>query len=248
MKRITFTLPGLNLAGIDFGGNGPGILLLHGLMGRATTWMETASWLTPHFHVVGLDQRGHGLSDQPERCYSREDYVNDIIQVIEKLNLGPMILIGHSMGALNAWVLAARRPDLVKGLVIEDMGASAQGLAMIDEWRDWFAEWPLPFPSLAEVRSFFGQQNPSWADYFMEVFKEKPEGYVPLFSSEQMLQSVEDWARRDFWVELEKIECPALVIHAEKGSFSRQELEKMATRIPQGQFIQATSAGHVIDP
>lgn len=44
-----------------------------GLFGRATTWEGTAAWLRPHFRVVGLDQRGHGLSDKPDGAYSRDD-------------------------------------------------------------------------------------------------------------------------------------------------------------------------------
>ena len=43
----------------------PGVLLLHGLMGRASHWASTARWLSARYRAVALDQRGHGRSDKP---------------------------------------------------------------------------------------------------------------------------------------------------------------------------------------
>lgn len=74
MKRGFLQAGDVQLAYVDYGGEGPGVLLLHGLMGRATTWAETARWLTPHFRVVALDQRGHGYSSKPENAYTTEHY------------------------------------------------------------------------------------------------------------------------------------------------------------------------------
>ena len=130
IKRDFLITTDIKVAYIDYDGEGPGLLLLHGLMGRATTWNETATWLTPHFRVVALGQRGHGLSDKSDHASSREHYVADIATVIEALGIGPSIIIGHSMGELNAWTLAARRPDLVKALVLEDMTAQTNHLAI----------------------------------------------------------------------------------------------------------------------
>ena len=47
---------------LDFGGNGPPVLLLHGLAGHAAEWRETASWMADGHHVLALDERGHGHS------------------------------------------------------------------------------------------------------------------------------------------------------------------------------------------
>ncbi|MGH3623046.1 MAG: alpha/beta fold hydrolase, partial [Sciscionella sp.] len=54
-----------DVRGVEFGGSGQPILLLHGLMGRARTWWPVARWLTRHGRVVGLDARGHGRSPRP---------------------------------------------------------------------------------------------------------------------------------------------------------------------------------------
>jgi pimeloyl-ACP methyl ester carboxylesterase len=67
------------------------------------------------------------------------------------------------MGALTAWQLAARRPDLVRALIICDMRASALGAASQREWEDWFRTWPVPFATLADVRKWFGEDDP-WVE------------------------------------------------------------------------------------
>ncbi len=246
MKRGVLDLPDIRLAYVDFGGEGPGVLLLHGLFGRATTWTETARWLTPHCHVIGLDQRGHGWSDKPDNAYTRDAYVRDAAAAIERMNLGPAFVIGHSMGALNAWVLAARRPDLVRALVLEDMGAATATRAMQDAYRRWLAEWPLPFGSLAEVRAYFGRVWPATGDYFAEVMAEAADGYRPLFQPEHMLQSAGDWDTHSYWEELEAVRCPALVVRGGAGDLPRDELEEMARRVPNGRFQEVAGAGHVV--
>lgn len=246
IKRGNIQGQGVRLAYVDFGGTGPGLLMLHGLMGRATTWHQTAEWLTPHFHVVGLDQRGHGLSDKPDNVYTRDDYVGDAVAAIEALGLGPTVLIGHSMGALNAWATAAKRPDLVRGLVIEEMGAATSTRDSRADFGGWFATWPVPFPSLAAVRAFFGAQHPSFADYFTEVMTETPDGYRPLFQFEHMLQSCDGWQHQDWWAELEAVRCPALVVKGADSAEPREELREMARRLPDGRYAEVPGAAHVI--
>ncbi|HZR43845.1 MAG TPA: alpha/beta hydrolase [Ktedonobacteraceae bacterium] len=98
IKRLFLDVAGVRLCCVDFGGEGPPVLLLHGLARRANEWRETAYWLIEHHHVFALDQRGHGVSDKATRDYSRDAYVNDVISVIEQLELHPVILIGQSMG------------------------------------------------------------------------------------------------------------------------------------------------------
>lgn len=142
----------------------PGVLLLHGLMGRASHWASTARWLSERHRAVALDQRGHGQSDKaPEEQYTREAYVEDAEAALEQLGLAPTVLIGHAMGALTGWQLAAKRPDLVRGLIICDMRASALGAASQREWEDWFKAWPMPFATLADVRKWFGEDDPGWS-------------------------------------------------------------------------------------
>ncbi|MGZ4163673.1 MAG: alpha/beta fold hydrolase [Tumebacillaceae bacterium] len=248
MKRYFLNANHIRLHVTDFGGEGPNVLLLHGLMGRGSNWTSTAMWLRDQgYRVVALDQRGHGHSDKPDDAYTRDHYVGDAIAVIEQLELAPAIVIGHSMGALNAWVLAARRPDLIASLVLEDTNyETVRPEEETDPYVNYFASWPVPFPTLQAVRDFFGARRASYADYFMEIMTETADGYRPLFSFEHMLQSTSDWRRHSFAAELEQIQCPTLVLRACEGTISQVELQRMATLIPQGRYLEIEQAGHVI--
>ena len=97
----------VRLAGLDFGGEGPAAVLLHGLAGYAGEWAATARWLTGRCRVVALDARGHGRSERRPADVSRAAHVGDGAFAIESLGLGPAIVVGQSLGGQTALLLAA---------------------------------------------------------------------------------------------------------------------------------------------
>ncbi len=231
-----------------------GVLLLHGLMGRAAHWADTARWLSARYRAVGLDQRGHGRSDGPvDGAYDRDAYVADAEAAIEQLKLAPVALIGHAMGALTAWQLAARRPDLVRAVVICDMRASALGERSQREWEEWYTSWPVPFATLADVRKWFGEDDPSLerprasrGDFFAEVMAEEPDGWRPVFSPEQMLRVRETWVHDAHWEELAQVQCPTLVVRGIDGELGRAEAQEMVRVLPRGIYAEVPDAGHLV--
>ncbi|MGW7352768.1 alpha/beta fold hydrolase [Streptomyces sp. NPDC054784] len=231
-----------------------GVLLLHGLMGRAAHWADTARWLSSRYHAIGLDQRGHGRSDKPEDAgYDRESYVADAEAAIEQLDLAPLALVGHSMGALTAWQLAAKRPDLVQSLVICDMRASALGEQSQREWAAWYESWPVPFATLADVRKWFGEDDPrlerprpSRGKFFAEVMTEAADGWRPVFSTEHMLRARETWVHDAHWDELAQVQCPTLVVRGIDGELGRAEAQEMVRVLPRGIYAEVPDAGHLI--
>ncbi|CAM5438545.1 alpha/beta fold hydrolase [Streptomyces abikoensis] len=234
---------------------GPGaVLLLHGLMGRAAHWAETARWLSARHRAVALDQRGHGRSERPaDGPYTRDAYIADAVAAIEALELAPAVLIGHAMGALTAWQLAARRPDLVRALVICDMRASALGAATQREWGEWFRSWPVPFATLADVRKWFAEGDPTLerprparGDYYAEIMAERADGWRPAFSRRQMLQARETYAHDAHWEELALVECPALVVRGPDGELGRAEAQEMVRVLPRGRYAEVPDAGHLV--
>ncbi|MFF1439879.1 alpha/beta fold hydrolase [Streptomyces sp. NPDC058295] len=235
-------------------GSRPGVLLLHGLMGRASHWSSTARWLSERHRAVALDQRGHGQSAKlPEAAFTREAYVEDAEAALEQLGLAPAVLIGHAMGALTAWQLAAKRPDLVQGLIVCDMRASALGAASQREWGDWFKSWPAPFATLADVRKWFGEDdpwverpNPSRGEFYAEVMHESPDGWRPVFEPEQMLKSRETWVYDAHWEELTQVQCPALVVRGLDGELGRAEAQEMVRVLPRGAYAEVADAGHLV--
>ncbi|MGW7788061.1 alpha/beta fold hydrolase [Streptomyces tricolor] len=231
----------------------PGVLLLHGLMGRASHWAATARRLAERHRAVALDQRGHGQSDKPPpAAYTREAYVEDAEAAVEQLGLAPAVLVGHAMGALTAWQLAAERPDLVRGLVICDMRASALGGASQREWADWFRSWPVPFANLADVRKWFGEDDPrverpspARGAFYAEVMHECEDGWRPVFHPRHMLSSRETWVYDAHWEELAQVRCPTLVVRGVDGELGRAEAQEMVRVLPRGEYAEVPDAGHL---
>ncbi|AWK09731.1 alpha/beta hydrolase [Streptomyces spongiicola] len=232
----------------------PGVLLLHGLMGRASHWAVTARWLAERHRAVALDQRGHGRSERPaDGAFTRESYVADAAAAVEQLGLAPAVLIGHSMGALTAWQLAAERPELVRAVVISDMRASALGAASQREWEDWFRSWPVPFATLADVRRWFGEDDPrlerpspARGEFFAEVMAERADGWRPVFSRRQMLRSRATWVHDAHWDSLAQVGCPALVVRGLDGELGRAEAQEMVRVLPRGRYAEVADAGHLV--
>lgn len=230
----------------------PAVLLLHGLMGHARHWADTARWLAERYRVVALDQRGHGASERPADAYGPGVFAADAEAAVEQLGLAPVALVGHAMGALTAWQLAARRPELVRALVICDMRASALGAKSQREWQEWFASWPLPFATRAEAAHWFGEADPrlpeprpARGEYFAEVMVEREDGWWPAFSRRQLLAARAAWALDAHWEELAQVACPTLVVRGPDGELGRAEAQEMVRVLPRGRYAELPDAGHL---
>jgi pimeloyl-ACP methyl ester carboxylesterase len=113
---------GVRLAYTEAGAGEPAMLLLHGMACDRSHLDHQLRHLAPRHRCVSLDLRGHGESDKPEGSYSTQVFVDDLIRVIEQLDLGRPVVIGHSRGGSLALALAEARPDLVRALVLLDSG------------------------------------------------------------------------------------------------------------------------------
>jgi pimeloyl-ACP methyl ester carboxylesterase len=99
----------------------PPVLLLHGLGVSGSVFQPFARRLLPGLAAVVPDLRGHGQSDAPTSGYTPADYAADMVELIHALPLEtPVPVIGHSLGALVAMRLGAKRPELVRWLVLLD--------------------------------------------------------------------------------------------------------------------------------
>ena len=113
---------GIRLHYLDWGNEDkPPMLLLHGRTNSAHTWDFTSLAFHDSFHVMALNQRGHGDSDwSPDGNYSVDTHIPDIEAFVQALDIWSVHLIGHSMGGRNALVYASRHPERVRALVLVD--------------------------------------------------------------------------------------------------------------------------------
>lgn len=96
------------------------VLLLHGLTSSSLGWRNVAPALGDPFRVIALDARGHGDSEWT-RDYSFELMRDDVVRFMEQVGIVAAIVVGHSMGAVTAYELAATRPEVIRLLVLEEM-------------------------------------------------------------------------------------------------------------------------------
>ena len=122
MQRHNFQHDGLNLSYLDTGGVDETLVALHSHWMEGQTFASLAAALAPGWRVIALDQRGHGYSDHAS-TYMREDYLGDLDVLFAHLGISRAVLLGNSLGGVNAYQFAARHPEYVRALIIEDSGA-----------------------------------------------------------------------------------------------------------------------------
>ena len=114
-------LPGRGTAFVrvaDGPAGAPTVLLLHGLMATADlNWSLAVPALARRFNVVAPDLRGHGRG-LPTRRFNGEECADDLAALVLALELGPVVVVGYSLGGLIAQHFVRRHPELVSGLVL----------------------------------------------------------------------------------------------------------------------------------
>ena len=127
-------------------GQGPPVVLLHGLGASVTTWSETIEPLAQRYAVYAMDIPGHGDSDKPDMDYTAEVGVSYLLNFLEALGLPQAALVGNSMGGFLALKTALEHPDRVSRLALVDSAGLGRELALflrvaslplLGELMDW---------------------------------------------------------------------------------------------------------------
>jgi pimeloyl-ACP methyl ester carboxylesterase len=96
------------------------LTLLHGLSYRWQSWLPIMPTLAARWHLFAPDLRGFGRSDRVPGAYRVTDYADDIVAFLQETVGGRTVLAGHSLGAVVAITVAAKVPDLVRALILEE--------------------------------------------------------------------------------------------------------------------------------
>lgn len=94
------------------------VLLLHGVGSSASTWNELLPLLNPGFTVIAPDYRGHGYSEAPPVPYVIDDYVTDVLRLLDELGVAAAHIVGFSIGAVIAEAVALAAPERISSLVL----------------------------------------------------------------------------------------------------------------------------------
>ncbi|NGO70046.1 alpha/beta fold hydrolase [Streptomyces boncukensis] len=227
---------GPRLSYLDFGGPGRPLLALHGHFGAALTFAPLAARLAPAWRVIAPDQRGHGHSERPAGGdFSRAGYVADALAVLRQLGVERAAVLGHSLGGVNAYQLAARHPERVDALVVEDVGAE------VDDDLSCCLAWPRRAPTRTELLARLG----AWAPHAADAVREYADGWGPAFDPRDMVASQRQ-LNGDHWADWLGSGCPALLVRGTRsGVLGAARAREMVRRRP-GTRLAELDAGHAV--
>ncbi|MCW5660339.1 MAG: alpha/beta hydrolase [Burkholderiaceae bacterium] len=253
------TRNGLRLRYVEWGAvTAPTIVALHGLRSFAYTWEPVALPLADRFRVVALDQRGRGLSDwDPQRRYHAQEYVRDLEALVDQLELTRFMLLGHSMGGANAFIYAARHPERVAALVIEDIGPGASAAsAGAERIRRELLATPDRFASWHDAAAFWRRQRPNIAEAALQArvrhsMLESADGAIVWCHDAQGIAHARLHATPeqlvDLWPHVEAVQAPTLVLRGAQSDFlSAQTADEMARRNPHIRCQTVAGASHYV--
>lgn len=111
---------GVTLHMLERPGTGTPVICLHGIWDDCEYFLSLAAGAFPGRPMFLVDHRGHGQSDKPDSGYGWNDYAGDLIALLDTLELDRVTLVGHSLGASTSLLTAARIPERIESMVLED--------------------------------------------------------------------------------------------------------------------------------
>lgn len=233
------------------GGDKPPVVLAHGVTDSGLCWAPLTEALESDYDLIMVDARGHGQSTTSDAGFGPEVQAEDLAGLIAALGLRKPAVLGHSMGAATAIVLAGSYPDVPGSILLEDPPAW---------WTDWYetreagdrvsmmrdqaiARKRMPREELlADQR----QRHPRWSEAELHHWADAKQAVrlevMNVFDRSNPKRV--DWAQT-----LSRIICPTLLIVAdpEQGAIvTERSAAEFTALVPQTEVVHIADAGHNI--
>ncbi len=235
------TVAGRRVAYLDSGGTGPVLLALHGHFGRGTIFTPLARALAGRYRVIAPDQRAHGLS-APAGDLRPEAYADEAAGLLEALGIPRAAVLGHSMGGVVAFVLAARAPERVAALLVADMtvlNQEPEAHPVLD-----CSGWPRRAPSREALGAAIEEHGIPDAGYFLDSAAEFEDGWGLLFDTDAMMASQRAFEGdlTAYWLASRQ---PALLLRAEHSfMLTPPTALRMVQGRPHTELVELAGCGH----
>ena len=221
-------------------------MLLHGLGSTGTAlWKNQAEELARDFRVVVPDLRGAGESPKPPGPYSLQDFVDDLHGLVERLELVPVALVGHSFGGSIVLEYAAQHPEGVSAVVAvggptelpeqNREGMRARADTVEREGMDAVAE---TVATNGTAPSFREERPDEFRAYVHVLASADPAGYAA---------TCRTIADLDIGDHLPRIAAPVLLVGGDLDGVAPPDVNRRnAERIPNGTFVEIPDCGHIV--
>jgi pimeloyl-ACP methyl ester carboxylesterase len=237
----------------------PTLLCMHGLTRNSADFEGICQHLTDKYRLIVVDQRGRGLSayDSEPANYQPTVYVEDMFALLQHLNISSVTLMGTSMGGIMAMMMAAMQPELINGLIINDIGPELNplGLARIQSYvgkavsiSSWQDAARASKQTNGSAFPNFTEQD--WLEFAQRTYRADTSGnpvldYDPAISTPIKASSGQSLAI-DLWPIFEQcIEKPMLLIRGELSDLLATScVTKMHSLKADLSFVQVPNVGH----
>jgi pimeloyl-ACP methyl ester carboxylesterase len=239
---------GLRLHYTRTGGGKPAVVLAHGLTDDGLCWTPVAEALADAYDLVMLDARGHGRSDAPEQGYGPDEQAGDLAGAIAGLELDRPAVLGHSMGAATALVMAGTHPEAVGAILLEDPPPwwmdRPEGPDADAERREWMSG--LKRATREELLAQQRAETPAWSEAELGPWADAKQRF-----SCNLIRGfgTPPAGGLDWPATLTRIECPALLITGDPalGAITAEEDARALEELVSGLRVEhVPGAGHNI--
>jgi 3-carboxy-cis,cis-muconate cycloisomerase/3-oxoadipate enol-lactonase len=220
----------------------PAIVLSNSLGTDLTMWDEAAALLAPHFHVVRLDLRGHGLSGAPQPGIAVDDLADDVVAVIDHLGIERAVFCGVSIGGLIGQSVAIRHGDRLSAAIL---CCTAPKIGTAESWQariDLVRTQGMAAIAPAIIERWFGRrirrEAPAAAKAWqLRLGRVDADGYAALCTA---------LAGADFRDGLARIRTPTLCLAgADDQAVPADQVGALAAAIPGAGFAVMAEVGHL---
>ncbi len=262
-KDIYFkSAEGLTLYARDYDNNTdkPALLCLHGLTRNSADFHDLALHLNERFRIITVDQRGRGKSENdPDPSKYRPDiYCSDVFALLENLKLQNVVVIGTSMGGIMIMMMAAEKPGLFRGAIINDIGPEIDpaGLIRIQGYvgaTHEFASWEDAARSIKTQQGtdvFPLYSFDDWLAFAKRTCVEKADGKIQFAYDPALANPFKDdetvSSPVDMWPLFESLHSiPVMTIRGQRSDIlSEQTLNAMERSHPDFKAVTIPDIGH----
>lgn len=223
-------------------GHGKPLVLVHGLGSSTLDWEYQIPELAAHYRVIALDVRGHGRSDKPHERYNMATFADDVASLIEHCQLGPVHLVGISMGGMIGFQLAVDRPELLASLTIINSGPEVKAKSAND-YLQIAKRWSLSrLLSLETIGKALGKllfPKPEQADLRAKIEQRWPQNDKRAYLSS--LDAIIGWGVRE---RISRITCPTLVISGDRDYTTVAQKQTYVDQLSNARLVVIEDSRH----
>ncbi len=232
------------LINYEINGRGGNLVLIHGAGDNLNMWYHQVPVLSQSFRIIAYDIRGHGETESPDSEYSIPLFVGDAYELMKAIGVDEACFLGYSMGGAIALGLAFKHPEMVKALILANTPVGSP-------LSRFFLERQRSNQELLDKGDLKTVAENMAADAFSPGFGSKNPVEFERYLKVKLQNKVDSMARltRSFGAlrggpELQKIQCPVLIIQGEKDVYMDIGQMKQAQAKARGPKWVTLPTGH----